>query len=312
MLFLKKGQPKKRQGRIDNISESFRLQIYYVIEDTLGKWKNSPFGPDTLSYPTNNSRWDAVERILLKKLGTSQLAKGPSSCVRVRSYILKCDPPEFLLVILAFLLVVRELAVSVGRPIKTGIKHLDISFESVLDGIHTIFRTNNFEYEIIESAAGLEAISIDSQYLHEEVIKKTRKLFYDLKFQGPLQEFDDALAALENQDYDTAINEALKAFESTMKAILQELKHPFNPKWAAKDLIKALTEAGVIPTTFGSLSTGVRTVLESGLPSIRNAPGVAHGSGRDPKEIEQSYAQFAVHLCGSYVVFMIKRFEEMR
>jgi hypothetical protein len=216
------------------------------------------------------------------------------------------------MVILAFLLVVRGLAVGVGRPIRMGVKHLDVSFESVLDGIHTIFRTHNFEYEIIESAAGLEVIRIDSQYLHEEVIKKTRKLLYDLKFQGPLQEFDDALGALENQDYDTAINEAQKAFESTMKAILQELNHPLNPKWAAKDLITASTDAGVIPTTFGSLSAGVRTVLESGLPSIRNAPGVAHGAGRDPKVIERSYAQFAVHLCGSYVVFLIKRFEEMR
>jgi hypothetical protein len=93
------------------------LQTYYLIEDTLGKWKNSPFEPDKLSYPTHNSCWDAVERILLRKLGTSHLAEGPSSCARVYNYILKCDPHEFLMIILAFLLVVRELAAGVCRPI---------------------------------------------------------------------------------------------------------------------------------------------------------------------------------------------------
>lgn len=118
------------QGQVDEISRKFRFQIYYLIEDTLGKWEYSPFGPDTLSYPTHNSRWDAVERILLRGLGTSQLAEGAFSCARIRNYILKCDAPEFLMVILAFMLVVRELALGVGRPI--SVKHLNVPFESFL------------------------------------------------------------------------------------------------------------------------------------------------------------------------------------
>jgi hypothetical protein len=37
---------------------------------------------------------------------------------------------------------------------------------------------------------------------------------------------------------------------------------------------------------------------------------VAHGTGYDPADIERSYAQFAVNLCGSYIVFLIERYEE--
>jgi hypothetical protein len=304
MLLLKKGerQPKKKQGyQIDNISESFRLQIYYLMEDTLGKWNYSPYGPDTLSYPANNKRWDAVEHALLREFGTRQLAGGSFSCERILNFIRKCDPTEFLKVILVFLALVQKPAMDV-----------DVSFESVLGSIHTIFRTHHFEYEIIESAVGPEAIRIDSQYLHEEVIKKTRKLLHDLKFLGPLEEFDEAIEALEKQDTDGAITKANKAFESTMKAISQELKQPVDPPGTASKLITAMINAGVISTNLQSLSDGIRTVLSSGLTTLRNQPGAAHGAGRDPKEIERSYAQFAMNLCGSYIVFLIERYQEIK
>jgi hypothetical protein len=152
------------------------------------------------------------------------------------------------------------------------------------------------------------AVRIDSKYLHAEVIKKAMKLLYDLNFKGPLDEFDEAIEALDNQDNDKAIIEALKAFESTMKAILQKGGHSFNPKWPATKLIDACIGADIIPTNLGSLSAGIRTVLESGLPTLRNM--VAHGTGYDPADIERSYAQFAVNLCGSYIVFLIERYEE--
>lgn len=297
----------------DNISQDFRWQICYLMVDTLGKWEDSPYGPHNLSYSNINKRWDQLEDLLLREIGVPQLRSGYSSYERVQNFLLTSDQNEFLTTILAFLIVTKEYTTGHGQPIRMGIRYLDVPLESVIDRIHAIFKSHDFRFEIAESArGGFQAISIDSEYLHEEAISKPMKLLHDLDFRGPLEEFDDAIQALEKQEYDNAINEAQKAFESTMKAILQELGISFNPSWQAGKLIDASIKADVIPKSLGSLSGGIRTVLESGLPSIRNAPGAAHGAGRDPKLIEQSYARFAVNLCGSYIRFLIERYEEKK
>jgi hypothetical protein len=77
------------------------------------------------------------------------------------------------------------------------------------------FREHGVGYEFIE-AGGEEviAVRIDSKYLHAEEIKKAMKLLYDVNFKGPLDEFDDAIEALDKQDTDKAITDALKAFEN--------------------------------------------------------------------------------------------------
>ena len=179
--------------------------------------------------------------------------------------------------------------------------------------INRHFREYHVMYEFAADGSGkIRATNIRSMYLHKETIAKPISLLTEIGFRGPLEEFEDAKEALDKQDTDKAVTEALKAFESTMKSILQELGHQYNPKWAAKDLIKASIEADVIPTNLESFSAGIRTVLESGLPPIRNMPGPAHGTGRDPKDVERSYAQFALNLCGSYIVFLIERYKEKK
>jgi hypothetical protein len=179
--------------------------------------------------------------------------------------------------------------------------------------MNRLFREHKVKYEFAVNGSGkIHATSVRSKYLHGETVAKPITLLADVNFRGPLEEFEDAIEALDRQGTDKAINEALKAFESTMKGILQELGRQYSPKWGAKDLIQACIDADIIPTNLESFSAGLRTVSESGLPTIRNMPGPAHGTGRDPKDIERSYAQFALNLCGSYIVFLIERYKEKK
>jgi len=219
-------------------------------------------------------------------------------------FLNKCEAKEAVDVVECFLNKIRSSPIS---KLPSHLQHL--SFEDILSYINEIFREYGVGYEFIKGVGNeVQARRIDSEYLHANAIKETLKLLYDLNFEGPLKEFDDAIEALDNQDTDKAIIEALKAFESTMKAILQELGHPFTPTWPATKLIEACIDADIIPARLGSFSAGVRTTLESGLPTIRNI--AAHGKGHDAKDIQRSYAQFAVNLCGSYIVFLIERYEE--
>ena len=49
-----------------------------------------------------------------------------------------------------------------------------------------------------------------------------------------------------------------------------------------------------------------------GLPTLRNAPAVGHGVGRDSQEIERSYAEFGLNLCAAYLLFLEARYKERK
>lgn len=186
------------------------------------------------------------------------------------------------------------------------------------DFIHQInkaFKLDKIGYEIVP--VGLEdlhyiIVPIDSKYLYTETIKKTLTLLHDVNFKGSLQEFESALDEYRNEKYDNAILKANKAFESTLKAILTKKRIPFDEK---KDKISVLISKlfdspQFIDSSLKDTLNKVRGILESGLPTIRNQPGVAHGQGLEPKNIEKSYAEIALHLAGTYIVFLIERYKE--
>ena len=295
--FSRRNMPEPDHYTYDDMPAELRQKIIFRMNDTLD---------------LRDVVWEHIEKKLTREYGRPFLVNGPNPDANVTEFLRKCDAKEAVDVVECFLSEIKSSPLpQPPLPPRPNLPYPPrfISFEANLRHINEIFREHGVGYEFIEeSGEEVMAVRIDSKYLHAEVIKKAMKLLYDLNFKGPLDEFDEAIEALDNQDNDKAIIEALKAFESTMKAILQKGGHSFNPKWPATKLIDACIGADIIPTNLGSLSAGIRTVLESGLPTLRNM--VAHGTGYDPADIERSYAQFAVNLCGSYIVFLIERYEE--
>lgn len=181
--------------------------------------------------------------------------------------------------------------------------------------INKAFKLDKIGYEIV--SVGLEdlhyiIVPIDSKYLYTETIKRTLTLLHDVEFRGSLQEFESALDEYRNERYDNVILKANKAFESTLKAILTKKRIPFDEKNdKITILIKKLFESPqFIDPALKDAFNKVRGILESGLPTIRNQPGVAHGQGLDPKNVAKSYAEIALHLAGTYIVFLIGRYKE--
>ena len=181
--------------------------------------------------------------------------------------------------------------------------------------INKAFKLGKIGYEIVP--VGLEdlhyiIVPIDSKYLYTETIKRTLTLLHDVEFKGSLQEFESALDEYRNERYDNVILKANKAFESTLKAVLTKKNMSFDEK---KDKISALISKlfdspQFIDPSLKDTFDKVKIILKSGLPTIRNQPGVAHGQGLEPKNIEKSYAEFALHLAGTYTVFLIERYKE--
>ena len=78
----------------------------------------------------------------------------------------------------------------------------------------------------------------------------------------------------------------------------------------ASKLLKQLYDNKVIFSQTESFTNNLNEVLKS-LPTIRNKLG-GHGQGLDPQKVHKSYAEFALHLCGSFIVFLIQRYEEVK
>ncbi len=106
------------------------------------------------------------------------------------------------------------------------------------------------------------------------------------------------------------VKEANKAFESTLKSILIKLKIPFDENGTAKDLLKIFYEKDIIYPHMESFTNNVVEILK-GLPTLRNKQG-GHGQGLTPQKLNESYAELSLYLSASFIVFLIKRYKEIK
>ena len=67
-----------------------------------------------------------------------------------------------------------------------------------------------------------QIVRIDSEYIHAEIVKPSLKLLNQEQFSGAQQEFLNAHEHYRKGNAKEALNECLKAFESTMKRDLRE------------------------------------------------------------------------------------------
>jgi hypothetical protein len=125
-------------------------------------------------------------------------------------------------------------------------------------------------------------------------------------FTGPLDEFISAHDHHRKGEQKEAIADALKAFESTLKAICMARRWPFDPhKDTAKQLIEIVFNHGLIPPYLQQQFTALRSVLESGVPTVRNKTA-GHGQGATPTTVPDYMAAYALHLAASNIVLLVE------
>lgn len=159
------------------------------------------------------------------------------------------------------------------------------------ENINNIFSMDNIGYEYKDG----KITPIVSEYLHEESIAPALSLLREVGFEGPLEEFEEAIKFFRQDKYTDAIHNANNAFESTLKAVLD--KKEGDPK----DLINELIKQEIVEPYYEGHLDYIRKLLLC-LPITRHKKG-GHGQGKEKKEIDKSYAEFALHLAGTFIVF---------
>jgi len=126
-----------------------------------------------------------------------------------------------------------------------------------------------------------------------------------MAFKGANEEFLSAHAHYREGKYKECLNDSLKAFESTLKVICHKRRWAFKATDSAKNLIDLIFEKELIPPFLQSHFTGIRSTLESGVPTVRNKLG-GHGQGAQPIDAPNYIAAYALHLTATNILLLVQ------
>jgi len=180
--------------------------------------------------------------------------------------------------------------------------------ENTVFELNRWFKEAGYGYEI--NSKGLIE-RIDSEYLKEETTKKALQLLEENEFVGPLEEFEKAIHYQRAMHTKEAVQEANKALESTMKAILEKSGQKEANTWDTGRLTQELRSM-ILDSQQTQMAGQIQKILES-LSALRSTtPGVGHGQGGNSEKVPDSYSTLAIHLAGTLIVFLIQRWQEAK
>ena len=282
----------------------FRNQVVHIWRDAIGLYRarQTSFEPKRFS----NLSWEVIHDKLARELGVFALADDGNPFDRCVKYIQQVDTNGALDIIeLTFRWIHTE-----GRKLalyERQLNHIVQDPDAAIEELNQRFLENGIGYQFVSG----EIIRIDSQYIHSEVVMPAVELIHQEGFRGASDEFLRAHEHYRQGRNKEAVSEALKAFESTMKAICDARGWAYSPNATAKPLIDVLMRNGLITSDLESHFGGLRSALESGLPTIRNKLG-GHGQGKEPFSIPNYLAAYALHLAASNIVFLVNANRQLK
>jgi hypothetical protein len=276
--------------------------VINLLNSILRNYKRGDY-PDSTTAP----RWDHIHDTLAHEYGVFELAEGRNSQQQCLTFFLTASTVEKCLdfVELGF----RWVCILAEQYSKSNGMHGEQP-EKCEQAIKEL------NYRLLEHSLGYQfeekrIIRVDSQFIHAEVVKPALSLLHDAGFTGPSEEFLQAHEHYRAKRYPEAIAGALKAFESTMKGICDLREWDYPEGTTAKGLIAVIFSQELIPSSLESQFSGLRTVLESGLPTVRNKQG-GHGQGKDLVPIPSHLAAYALHLAASNIVMLLEAHKALK
>jgi len=283
----------------DSLPEALRVQIVHIWTDTIGKGDEFYIG----DYNKKISQsYQVIVEILCREYGLFNL---PMANVRhERNY--RNELTQFFLneknTEKAFDSIELSFRIINGRT--RNINYLDrhnaskLADEAISE-LNSRFKEHGIGYQFVED----EIIRVDSELLHAEAVKPALRLLNQKNYQGAQQEFLSAYEHYRHGRNKEALNDCLKAFESTMKAICDKRGWSYPPNATSKALIDICFDKGLIPVFWQQQLSSLRSLLESSIPTGRNKLS-GHGQGTNPISVPDYLVAYMLHMTASTLVFL--------
>lgn len=275
------------------LPQQLRVQIVHIIQDA--------FGVDNYGSDHVEKAYELVKQALCREYGVFELVKHSRSDQQsVFNFFLQEQSIERALdvVELCFRLILLHIADNWSYQNNTTRK---ISPDEAISELNERFREHGIGYQFESN----EIIRVDSEFLHTEAVKPTLVILRDKDFKGANEEFLKAHEHYRHGRHKECLVDSLKAFESTMKTICKRRGWTNKPGDTAKNLIATCLNNGILPPYLESQFGSIRTLLESGIPTVRNKNG-GHGQGPEPLVVPEYLARYALNLTATTVLFLVE------
>jgi hypothetical protein len=287
--------------KYDEIPSEFRVQVFHLLRHTIGGYADpNPWDP-LANLPPSNRLWGRLENMLAEEFGLFQLGEGSNPFRNFTQFLLDCPDVDQVLDCIELSFRAIDEVVRQWSPEDRYRSGADTYPDNAIATLNARFLEHRLGYQY---ASG-RIVKIDNQMVHAEVVVPTLTLLSDSAFAGANQEFLTALDHLRHRRTKEAIVEAAKSFESTMKTICDLKQWSYAPTDTASKLIDVLVQKGLIPTYMQTQLNALRSLLESGAPTIRNKTA-AHGQGAVPIAVSEDVARYAINTAAANITLLVE------
>lgn len=276
----------------DLIPPALRVQVIHIWGDTLGH--------ENQRYTNRSSEiYSSIHNYLCRQYGCFALDDTPYSSAenKLRLFLGRCSTQSALDVIEVSFRHIDKLLRDSNERYSLG---STLGADEAIDELNERFRSHAVGYQY-ESG---HIVRVDSKFLHAQAVKPTLVLLTAKEYKGANAEFLNAFEHYRKGNTKECLNECLKAFESTMKAVCAKRNWTFKPTDTAKALIDACLQNKLIPDLIQSHLSGFRATLE-GIPTLRNKLA-AHGQGQVVTEVPMYFASYILHLTATTIQFLVE------
>lgn len=302
-LFHKRQQKVRGEApdvyRYDELPEALRVQVFHIWEEAFGDL----YGPSEYTPPcAGYLAFAKIEQILCKELGVLSLndSRERRSIDRVANFMFETKDAEIALSVIELSFAYLNSTAGNNQYIYPGAK---VRPAAAIGELNVRFQEHGIGYTFDASANKI--FRIDSQFIHAEAVKPVLALLSAKRFSGVNAEFLKAHEHYRAGRVSETIVECLKAFENTLKTICDQRKWPYKQNDTSKALLDICFAHKLIPDYLQSKFSALRSVLEAGVPTIRNRTS-GHGQGVIPVTVPKHLASYALHLTASSILFLVE------
>jgi hypothetical protein len=301
---------KKKRGEVadvyqyDDLPSPLRVQIVHICTDTIGNQEN--YEQSTGQYRTGETEkaYKLIVDALCREYGIFRLPGTKNTWERnyldeLANFVLTETDTERVL----------DAVELIGRVIanwtnKFNFLNRDNAEKLAQDAI-TELNARFAEHAVGYRYEAGEILRIDSQLIHEEVVKPALRLLSSEHYAGAQDEFLRAHAHYRKGDAKEAMNDALKAFESTLKCVCNLRNWSYPPNATSKALLEVVYTNNLVPVFWQNEMGALRALLEGGVPVGRNRLS-GHGQGAETVDVPIHIASYVLHMTAAAIVFLIE------
>lgn len=285
--------------RYDEVPQKLRVQLVLLLKDLLqaGRDDNLRFNPQVQSAYQQISDSLCREHGVFRLWGESYQDRDPSlelfNCVLTsKSYEQVLDVVEFS-------------ARYADRLTRSWNYLHEPDFNGRVDRalaeLNARFKEHGVGYQYEDG----ELVRVDSDLIHAEAVKPALTLLRTKHYTGPREEFLRAYEHYRHGRHEESLTEALKAFESTMKAICDSKKWTYDKGATAKKLVDVCFKNGLIDPFWQTHLAHLQGTMENGIATARNKLG-GHGQGSQSRTVPREIVAYVLHMTASTIVFLIE------